>query len=395
MRVLAITPVFPNAIEPLRSPSQRRQFAELSRRCDLTVLVPVPAFPFAGAIGRPERAARLAPLGGEDVVDGIRTVYTRTLDLPVGIPGWGLTMAAIHRHRALIEASDVVLGTWAYPHGAATVTLARRHGKPCVIKVHGPDLTMYTGRRWVKKAMAFTLPRADAIATVAKSTTPLLVEAGCAEERIHHLPNGIDTEMFRPRDKAEARRALGLPEGCPLLLYVGPLERRKGIEELLLALPKIVEKKRDLVLAIVGDGTLMPEALEAKARMGDSLMVTGPRAHEEIPQWMAACDVLIVPSWFDGTPSVVLEALACGRPVVASRIGDTPDFIEDGKNGLFCRAKDWRNLVYTTMSAFARKWDPAVLGPRSPITWRESASNLFQVLDQAARGAGPKLARAG
>src|SRR4051812_30795103 len=123
MRVLAITQIWPNSLEPLSSAFNLQQFKELATHCDLTVLAAVPYFPGASRTGQPPRPALLSALPAREVIQGIETIYLRHLYLPkVGVPiAVPLYLASLLPHRALVKNCDVVLGTWAYPDGCASI----------------------------------------------------------------------------------------------------------------------------------------------------------------------------------------------------------------------------------------------------------------------------------
>ena len=387
MRVLAITKIFPNSLEPTSSPFNRQQFTELAKLCDLTVLEAIPYFPGAETTGQPPRAAKLALLPRSERISGIETVYMRTAYMPVVGLGFAgpLYLASLMPYLEMASRFDVILGTWAYPDGCAAVAFAKMLRKPCVVKVHGSDINVLGKLRGANRFMAICLPRADALVAVSTPLVQGLLWKGCDAAKIKLVPNGVNAELFYPRDRGEARTKLGVPLDRPLALYVGRLEETKGVGDLLEAFADLREKKPGVMLALVG-ADLMPERIAAaRAAFGDALITPGIVTHEGIADWMAACDVFTLPSWAEGTPNVILEALASGRPPVGTRVGGIPDIIEDGKNGILARSKDPRGLVYSILSAFARKWDPEALRATAPGSWSDSASKLYDVLEGAAR----------
>ena len=145
MRVLAITKIFPNLVEPLSAPFNRQQFAALAKHCELEVLGTIPWFPGAGLIARWSSAGKLAAVPREEQIAGISVRHPRTLFVPrLAHAAWGPLYAAsivpgIGRYRGKI---DVVLGSWAYPDGFAAVIAARWLGVPCVVKLHGSDINV-------------------------------------------------------------------------------------------------------------------------------------------------------------------------------------------------------------------------------------------------------------
>jgi teichuronic acid biosynthesis glycosyltransferase TuaC len=389
MRVLAITKIFPNSLEPLSSPFNRQQFAALAELCDLTVIEAIPWFPLARLTGKPQRAAMLAELPRRETVAGIETVYMRQLYIPmIGTPvALPLYVASLAPYRALVRDHDVVLGTWAYPDGCAATVVARALDKPVVVKVHGSDVNVVAKMPSARAVMKRVLPRVTAIASVSRALSDELVDGiGVAREKIRLVPNGVDTSLFFPRDRAAMRASLGLPADRPLILFVGRLEPQKGVEELLLAFEEVLASRPDAMLALVGAGPLKDRvaALQSKWRDG-ALHVPGPRPLAEIAEWMGASDLFTLPSWNEGTPNVVLEALASGRPAVGTRVGGIPDVLASPDAGILVPVRDASSLARALLEGLARRWDQAKVLAAGPCSWKESARQLFDVLESARR----------
>ncbi|MFO0675365.1 MAG: glycosyltransferase family 4 protein [Polyangiaceae bacterium] len=387
MRVLAITKIFPNSLEPLSSPFNRQQFKALAKHVDLTVLEAIPYVPGASRTGVPARAAKLAKLPDREVIEGIETVYMRQLYVPkvglaVGIP---LYLASLLPYRALAKSADVVLATWAYPDGAASVLFAEGLGKPCVVKVHGSDVNVIAKKRTVRPLLARTLPRAAGLVAVSRPLGEELAAIGVPRDRIHLVKNGVDTALFRPRDKKGARRELRVPEDRPLVVFCGRLEPQKGVVDLLAAFERVRSRVPGAMLALVGTGVLEADVAAKKAVLGDALHAPGARPLAEVATWMAAADVFTLPSWAEGTPNVVLEALASGRPAVGSDVGGIPDVLSDPRSGLVVPARDPAALAEALVAALGRTWDPEVVRATGPRSWTESGAELAAVLERVAR----------
>lgn len=387
MRVLAITQIWPNGKEPLSSPFNVQQFKALATRCELKVLSAVAYFPLAGRTGQPPRPALLADLPARETIAGIETTYMRQLYLPkIGVPvAVPLYLASLAPHRALLKWADVVLGTWAYPDGCATVIAARRAKKPCAVKVHGSDLNVIAKMPSARRIMKRVLPRADAMITVSRPLGDEIAALGVPRDRIVLVANGVDTSVFTPRDRAAAREGLGVPAGAKLVVFVGRLEPQKGLDELLQAFENVRRKRDDVHLALVGDGVSRAKADEAAAKHGGALHVLGARPLAEVARWLSACDVFTLPSHAEGTPNVVLEALASGRPAVATRVGGIPDVLSSPDAGILVEPRDADDLARGLLEALSKKWDPERVCACGPSSWDESGANLFAVLKSIRR----------
>ncbi len=401
MRVLVITKIFPSSLEPLSAPFNLQQVRQLATRCDVEVLEAIPHVPLSRVLSVPARAARLASLPVRERVQGIDVTYLRQLYVPrVGLPvAVPLYLASLVPHRERLRAADVVFATWAYPDGCAAILAARALNKPCVVKVHGSDVNVVLRNGAARALAARILPMADAVVAVSRPLLEELVRIGVPRERVHLVANGVDGAVFYPRDRAAARRDLGIAEDARLVLFVGRLEPQKGIHELLNAFDQVRARVPRASLALVGEGVSMSKVRARVESWGDGAgRLLGARPHAEVAKWMGACDVMTLPSWAEGTPNVVLEALASGRPVVASRVGGIPDLLPDQRAGAVVPPRDEQALAGALASALERPWDGAEVQAFGPWSWEESAGALCRVLarvHEQARGRAQSRAQIG
>lgn len=386
LRVLAITRIFPNAVEPLSSPFNRQQFAALGHLCDLTVMATIPWFP-ASALVQRSKAGGLRDVPRRDVIAGLPVEHPRVAYVPglAGLSG-ALEIASLlpgflARHRAV----DVVLGSWAYPDGAAAVALAKLIGRPAVIKVHGSDLNVQSTMFGPRTNLTFALPRATRLVAVSAALGEKAISLGVSRRRVRIVPNGTDGALFRVREESEARAALEWPGGWPkrFILYVGRVERAKGVLDLVTAFSKIASRAPDLSLAILGEGGAMADAKAAAAPLGDRVRFLGARPLPEVPVWMGASTLVTLPSHAEGSPNVIREALACGRPVVGTNVGGIPELLDSDLLGKMVPAHDPSALGKALLEVAGRPFDPRAIAAKSGGSWEESAAALHAVLQEA------------
>lgn len=387
LRVLVITRIFPNAVEPLSSPFNRQQFAALGRLCDVEVLATIPWFPGASMFERWSKSGSLRGVPSRDVIDGLEVHHPRVLYVPrygAALSG-ALEVASLYRSvRARRRSIDVVLGSWAYPDGVAAVALARMIGVPAVIKAHGSDLNVIGSMPGARANLALGLPRASRVVVVSEALGEKAVTLGAARERIAVVANGVDASLFHVRDEGAARAALGWTAGGRMALYCGRLEREKGVFDLLDAFARIAAAQPDLSLVLLGDGKARREA-EAMARpLGARVRFLGARPLAEVPSWMAASTFVTLPSHNEGSPNVVREALACGRPVVATSIGGIPELVTSPRLGELVPVRDPAALGRALVLASQRSFDAEHIAASCGGSWADSAAALLSVL-QAAR----------
>jgi teichuronic acid biosynthesis glycosyltransferase TuaC len=386
MRALILTKIFPNRVEPFSSPFNRQQFAELSRLCELEILATIPWFPWAQAFSRWSRAGKLLGVPSVDLIDGLVVHHPRFVFIPkvghgLGGPLYAASLATTAlRYQGRV---DIVFGSWAYPDGFAAVVLGNLLRVPVVVKLHGSDMNVVARMPGPRRCLKWALPRADRVVAVSDPLREATIAFGASPDRVDVVPNGIDRERFRPRDRAEARRRLGLPESGSIVLYVGNLELHKGVTELIRAFAEL-RKRRNASLIMLGGGARTAECNRLSAELGARVSFLGQRPHEEVPHWLAACDVLTLPSWNEGTPNVLLEAIASGRRVVATRVGGTPDVVRSDLVGTLVPARDPAALSAALERALATSYDPHEVSAALDVPdWQGSARRLYESLGAA------------
>jgi teichuronic acid biosynthesis glycosyltransferase TuaC len=393
MRVLALTKIFPNELEPLSAPFNRLQFAALARHAEVEVLASIPWFPAASWFGRWSATGRLAAVPEVEQIDGLKVRHPRFAYLPKighGIAGplYAASLAPlVMRYRGRV---DVLLGSWAYPDGYAAVVLAELLGVPAVIKVHGSDLNVLSTLAGPRRHLEWAMARAARVVAVSRPLAAKAAELGAPLDRIDVVPNGIDRQVFHPRDRAEARRALGLPEEGRLVLFVGHVTEKKGAFDLVRAFGAAGAALQGTRLVLVGDGGGVDACARLAADLGVAAALVGAEPHDRIPTWLAACDVLALPSWNEGTPNVVLEALACGRRVVATSVGGIPDVVTSAELGTLVAPRDIEALASALAAAASAPYAPDVISAALPTpSWQGSArllhGSLLAALEARAR----------
>jgi teichuronic acid biosynthesis glycosyltransferase TuaC len=249
--------------------------------------------------------------------------------------GFAAALREVNRTRP-----SVVHCHWVLPSGVIGAALKAATGLPQVLHAHGSDIHRYAlSRRWTPAAVlarglaAWALRRADCILTVSEELARRISEElGVEEERLRRLPMGIDGELFRPGDREEARRALGIDGRRWELLFAGDLAPEKGVAGLARAIAG-GPGEPPLRLNLAGDGRERGP-LSALARQApERVRLLGRLPPEELAVWCRAADLLVLPSKGEGAPVSIMEALASGLPVAASAVGGVPELVRPGIEG--------------------------------------------------------------
>ena len=323
---LWITPGYPWRDEPAAGVfyrTQARAVARLGR--SVTVCAPTPWAPWPLPLLRPRwRLHADAPAEAED---GDITVLRPRYPNAPGEPTWArpdrLIARAAWRSRKSWSGAQVIHGHFATT-GLAAWRLARRAHLPFILTFHGSDMNSWPDEHPERLA--------DLRAAVSQASAVIAVSAALAD-RVRdvtgvpaiHLPLGSDHRALRAQalPRAEARRRLALPDDRVVVLFVGNLKRTKGIRELADALLGLGDP---FIGVFVGGG---PEAGYGSRdpRAQGRLSYVGARPHEEVVQYLSAADVLVLPSYLEGLPTVIVEAGSLGVPVIASDVGGIPELL--------------------------------------------------------------------
>jgi teichuronic acid biosynthesis glycosyltransferase TuaC len=361
---------------------------------DLVVLAPrlmLPPLPRYRAARRERRledaAGRAAPPPAGVVV--LRPPYlhfplVHGLTEPLQLLVLGLwTVLFRARHVRLIH------GHRARPMGVLAVQLGALLRRPAVISVYGSEVhTNVHGAAglapfWIRYAMR----RAACVIGVSRDLLEQAQALGVPPARCRFIPSGVDLESFVPRDAAVARRQIGLPADRRAFLCIGRFRRVKGHAVLVEAFRELCRRRDDALLVLMSDGPLRPE-IEAAVRahgLADQVRFPGVLESGLIPLYMAAADALVLPSFNEGMPLCVIESFACGRPVVATAVGGTPELITESRYGLLVPPGDPAALATALDEALKRTWDPAALRERAEeFGWPRIVERLRAVYREVA-----------
>lgn len=347
MKILTFSTLYPNAVKPGHGIFVETRLRHLvaSGQVDSRVVAPVPWFPSAHP--RFGKWAQYAAVPRTEIRFGVKVAHPR---YPV-LPKIGMTVSPLLLANAVKPAVgrlidegfdfDLIDAHYFYPDGVAAAMLAKYFNKPLVITARGSDITLFPQYRLPRKLIQWAARRADGIITVCNALRDEVLTLGVEPSRVTSLRNGVDLDLFQPVDRAEVRARLGI-NGFTLLA-VGHLVPVKAQELAIAALTRMP----DVRLFIAGNGPNR-EMLNQLARtegVADRVTMLGALPQAALRDYYGAADALVLPSVREGWANVLLEAMACGTPVVASRVWGTPEVVAAPEAGRLMEQRTAQGLA--------------------------------------------------
>jgi teichuronic acid biosynthesis glycosyltransferase TuaC len=380
LKVAVITQHFPVSHQQWAGHSAYQTLRVLARRCTLRVFYPHATYPTIVKAAR-SGPPRLDPSYRPKDVDAEYIPYPALPLLSRPLNGWRAgrrLLPHVKRFRP-----DVVLSYVIYPDGYAALRIARELKVPLVVTAIGSDLNRISDR-WSERLTRRVLVEADTVCTVSGHLLQRARSLGALPQGSRTILNGCDTSVFHPRDRVQSRMSLGVPAQGRIVVYVGRLDIRKGLRELVEAVHTVRARYPDLRCYIVGDGPDRPILLDAiRERSAQEFIFLKPSCPTQgVALWMGAADVFALPSYAEGCPNVVLEALASGRPVVASRVGGIPEIMDESV-GRLVPPKDANALATALGDVLSLTWEASAIAGRNSRSWSDVADDLYATLLQA------------
>ncbi|GAW93290.1 glycosyltransferase family 4 protein [Calderihabitans maritimus] len=391
VRVLVISHLYPNPRDKEKGIFIRQHLRRLVQQegLEVTVLSPLPWVPVMSWLPARLKALSRIPLMGEE--EGFALYYPRFLCLP---GKWFKPCAgpALYQsiRRLVLRLNrnhpfHLVHSHCLLPDGYAGLLIARELGVPSLCSARGSDVNLYP--RWGPQVLSRTrqvIAQCSQLVAVSRKLAEEIYRLASPVRPVEVIYNGVDLEQFQAvSSAAEVRSQLGISQDALVLLFVGRLVREKGIYDLLEAFSRISHRFPRACLYLIGSG---PEAtgLTAEVRkrnLTGRVFIVGTKEHRELPCWYQAADLVVLPSYQEGLPNVILEAMACGRPVVATRVGGIPEAVVSGKSGLLVNKGDVQGLAEACLFLLKSPFLRAAMG----IQGRQIVENCFTWEENARR----------
>ncbi len=364
-RVLSLCCLYPNPVERGQGIFVQRRLQSLAEFAEVMVIAPVAVVQYGNPKGKRFHLGKRAFTARRQ--DGrISVLHPRWFYPPssgILIPFWLFLQLLWPILRLRKEFSFEVIDThFGFPEGIAGLFLSIATGVPFTMTLRGNEPKHSRGRL-TRFWMACALRRASRVFTVSERLREFAIGLGAEPGRVKTTPNGIEKEIFRPRDRAACRLKHGLAGDRPVILSAGALVERKGHHRVIEALKAILDSGLCAELVVAGgpgpEGAYEMHLRRLVSALGleRSVRFAGAVPPQTMAELMTAADVLCLASTNEGWPNVVHEALACGTPVVATDVGAVPEMLDGGRYGIIVPPGEQLLLKEALAEALRRRWD--------------------------------------
>lgn len=358
--------------------------------CNLRVVAPVPWFPFRSGFGE---YSEFAATPKREERGGIDINHPRVITIPkfgAGCAPYFWTRACLpflqklHAERAI----NLLDAHYLYPDGVAAVRIAKKLQIPVVLSARGSDVNVIAQIPSLRKKIVNACCTAGAVVAVSAALAKALQQIGVPPDKITIIRNGVDVEMFRPG----AGRAAKIVVNGRVLLGVGRLVKTKGWQFAIEAVAKLLPKFPDLQLVIAGGGPDRGvfEELARTFHISERVHFLGDIAHAGIPELLWGAHRFVFPSFREGHPNAVVEAVAAGVPVVATPVGGIPEII-DSRLGELSTGVDAASYTVALEKSLNKIYNTRDFDEhRELLRWDASLAALHTVFQKTAAAGPPK-----
>ncbi len=379
MRILLTSRLYPNSAFPERGSFVHNQARFIAKLCNLEVFSPIPFFPRLPGLGR---WSALSRVGKMEEIDGLKIRFPRYISIPKRLlfgQAWRMYLRTLKKNMSICP--DLIHAHLAYPDGLAAIHLGKEIGKPVVISVHGHDIRELpeANSHW-RLLIARALSCADAVVVSSQDARERVLKLDVDPRRLYDIPQGVDCSVFvpdvsKPFNKNNWR-----------LLYAGRFDKKKGLAVLIDALKILRSQNRNVTLKLVGasqsgGGSKQFRIQAEQNQVAEWVDFEQALPWSEMPKVMAAADIFVLPSYYDSFGIVLIESMACGIPVVATKCGG-PEQLVDNTVGRLAEIGDpesLANAIGEVIDSYGN-FDTEIIRKRSlRYDYKSVAQQIFQM----------------
>jgi glycosyltransferase involved in cell wall biosynthesis len=269
---------------------------------------------------------------------------------------------------------DKILAAWAFPEGVMGQSIAKKLKIPFYLKVHGSDINSNVDIESRAKQITVAANNSSGVLSVSEALKEKMVNMGVSPEKINVIYNGVHKDKFFPVIDDSPKNSL---------LYVGNLKEEKGVVELIEGFFHITTKFPDVRLRIAGSGPMenILRDYVNKLKISNKVEFLGSVNHEDIPKLMQQSKFVLLPSYAEGVPNVLLEAMSCGIPVVATNVGGIPEVVIEGLTGCLSNPKSSERFAIALEKALKTNWDKdKIVNHSKHFDWENNKEKLIKML---------------
>lgn len=256
--------------------------------------------------------------------------------------------------------------------------------KKLIVTFHHSNTKRFVSKH--KKIVEIVFKKTNRFILVSNLQKKVFAEAFLNIDKIRVVPNGYHSWLFKPYDMLSARKELDLLADKKILVNIASLEEYKGQRYLIEAMRKVLVERDDVLLYIVGCGSLkksLQSMINEYNLQSNVVLAGGNKPSKEISLWMNACDVFVLPSLSESFGIVQIEAMACGKPIVATFNGGSEEVVINDKLGILVEPKDVNGLAKAILKALEFGWDKKyILNYAKQFTWDKIAEKIMGVYDE-------------
>lgn len=364
-KVLIITNLYPLPWQPTRAMFNFQQFSYLEQYADVYYLIPV-AFPdwwkHRKELKNNQNKHLYVPYFYTPKIG--RRFYAKLMQ-------WSLLLTAKTWIKEVSPSK--ILASWAYPDAVAALEIAKQIDAEFYFKVHGSDINMHATFPERAKQIVNMSKQTKGVLSVSQDLANKMVGMGINKDKIHVIYNGVNLEKFIPKNSTHKP---------PYLVFIGNLKKEKGVIELLYAFIEIQKQFPELQLQYIGSGTMATQlqTIINEYQIQDKVTLEGVKPHDQLPNTIADATLLVLPSYNEGVPNVVLEAMSCATPVVATNVGGIPEVIT-AETGIIANEISANCIAQCLTQALEKKWDhQAIRNHAESFSWTKNTEELARML---------------
>lgn len=388
INVLALSFLFPNRTQRGYGVFVLNRLKAVQQYCKLKVIAPIQWYPF---INRLKGAGGGRGIPAMDEIEKVEVLHPRFAVVPRYMKWfdclsylWAVSRVAIQLERRHDFKFDLIDVHWTYPDILAGYVLARMRRKKFLVTIRGHEAFYdqeFSVRRWLVKVL---LRRTDFVVALSDELREKAIGLGVDRDKSRVVLNGVDLSSFSYMDQEACRRRLGLSSTDRILISVGRLTQQKGHHDLIQIMPFLSQRGATHLYIIGGvnredDFSAVLRKMIVDLKL-DNVHIVDRVAHDELAAWYGAADLFCLASLSEGCPNVVLEALACGTPVVATNVGAIRELITSLENGVLVESREIPRLGEIVDAALERHWDREQIAARmKDRTWDSCAQQVIDI----------------